>query len=317
MEKERQTELNISIVEKAKALLQKGEVSRVLAWKEGVLPHLPEPAFFDSPDEAKHITYTKHCGANLSKFLIGIDVKILAFLRFCDNYSLNLLLKENQVKRENVHIVGIGCLGICDEKDQLIETCRSCTKKSHVVYDELMCEELHPTWDTAHKNTENKQTATDSASTQFFAGLDNSGQTSFDRYALVYKVESMNQEEKYDFWQNELKRCIRCNACRNICPVCHCKKCVFDGEKYDSRQIVNVSSFEEQMFHIIRAYHVAGRCSDCGQCSRVCPQKIPLHILNRKFIKDVNEFFGEYSAGEDAKTPNPLVCFDVENDPEV
>ncbi|URW87892.1 4Fe-4S dicluster domain-containing protein [Blautia wexlerae] len=29
------------------------------------------------------------------------------------------------------------------------------------------------------------------------------------------------------------------------------------------------------MFHIIRAFHVAGRCTDCGECDRVCPQGIP------------------------------------------
>ena len=45
------------------------------------------------------------------------------------------------------------------------------------------------------------------------------------------------------------------------------------------------SRLVENMFHIIRAFHVAGRCTDCGECTRVCPQGIPLHLLNRKFIK--------------------------------
>ena len=63
------------------------------------------------------------------------------------------------------------------------------------------------------------------------------------------------------------------------------------------------------MFHIIRAYHVAGRCTDCGECSRVCPQNIPLHLLNRKFIKDMNELYGDYQAGEDTGARAPLVNF--------
>lgn len=63
------------------------------------------------------------------------------------------------------------------------------------------------------------------------------------------------------------------------------------------------------MFHIIRAFHVAGRCTDCGECSRVCPQGIPLHLLNRKFIKDINDFYGDYQAGEVAEQRNPLVNF--------
>ena len=60
------------------------------------------------------------------------------------------------------------------------------------------------------------------------------------------------------------------------------------------------------MFHIIRAFHVAGRCTDCGECSRVCPQNIPLHLLNRKFIKDINSLYGNYQAGEDTTSRAPL-----------
>ena len=71
--------------------------------------------------------------------------------------------------------------------------------------------------------------------------------------------------------------------------------------------------FEENMFHIIRAFHVAGRCTDCGECSRVCPQHIPLHLLNRKFIKDIDEFYGEFQAGEDAETVGPLTAYTQED----
>ena len=67
------------------------------------------------------------------------------------------------------------------------------------------------------------------------------------------------------------------------------------------------------MFHIIRAFHVAGRCTDCGECSRVCPQNIPLHLLNRKFIKDINEFYGEYQAGESVGSRAPLVDYTTED----
>ena len=72
-------------------------------------------------------------------------------------------------------------------------------------------------------------------------------------------------------------------------------------------------SFEEKMFHIIRAFHVAGRCTDCGECSRVCPQGIPLHLFNRKFIKDINEFYGDFVAGETADGKRPLTSFTFED----
>jgi ferredoxin len=67
------------------------------------------------------------------------------------------------------------------------------------------------------------------------------------------------------------------------------------------------------MFHIIRAFHVAGRCTDCGECSRACPQNIPLHLLNRKFIKDINECYGTYQAGEEVGQRNPLVNYTTDD----
>ena len=73
--------------------------------------------------------------------------------------------------------------------------------------------------------------------------------------------------------------------------------------------LTNNPPFEEQMFHIIRAFHVAGRCTDCGECSRVCPQGIPLHLFNRKFIKDIDQFYGEYQAGEDTDSKGPLTNY--------
>ena len=123
------------------------------------------------------------------------------------------------------------------------------------------------------------------------------------------KLEAMSPEERFHFWQEQLSKCIRCNACRNVCPACSCRKCVFDSSQYDSNQKANADTFEEQMFHIIRAFHVAGRCTDCGECSRVCPQGIPLHLLNRKFIKDIDTFYGEYQAGADTDSRGPLTDF--------
>ena len=106
-----------------------------------------------------------------------------------------------------------------------------------------------------------------------------------------------------------LERCIHCNACRDACPACTCEKCVFDNPASGVENKAAADSFEEKMFHIIRAFHVAGRCTDCGECSRVCPQHIPLHLLNRKFIKDINAFYGEYQAGAEEGSRAPIVNY--------
>ena len=164
-----------------------------------------------------------------------------------------------------------------DCKEVRLERCHVCKGKEHMVYDELIGESA----DTADA----------------------------DRFAEVAAIEAMSPEEKFAFFQKELSKCIRCNACRNVCPACSCRKCVFDSTKFDSAQKANVDSFEEKMFHIIRAFHVAGRCTDCGECSRVCPENIPLHLINRKYIKDINEIYGEYQAGSDLETKAPMQSF--------
>ena len=277
------------IINRAKALLADGTVVRVLAWKAGDLGCNVEPAFFNSEEELDNLVYNEYCGANLSKYMIEAgkqEGKTLVFLKPCDTYSYNQLIKEHRVDREKAYIIGIGCDGKLDideklnnNKEVTLEKCLTCKGKEHKVYDEL----LMPN----EENTKGEQ----------------------DRFALVAELEAMSPQERFAFWQKELSKCIRCNACRNVCPACSCRKCVFDSDKFDTAQKANTDTFEEQMFHIIRAFHVAGRCTDCGECSRVCPQGIPIHLLNRKFIKDINMFYGEYQAGEDTDSKGPLTNF--------
>ena len=277
------------IINRAKALLADGTVVRVLAWKAGDLGCNVEPAFFNSEEELDNLVYKEYCGANLSKYMIEAgkqEGKTLVFLKPCDTYSYNQLIKEHRVDREKAYIIGIGCDGKLDideklnnNKEVTLEKCLTCKGKEHKVYDEL----LMPN----EENTKGEQ----------------------DRFALVAELEAMSPQERFAFWQKELSNCIRCNACRNVCPACSCRKCVFDSDKFDTAQKANTDTFEEQMFHIIRAFHVAGRCTDCGECSRVCPQGIPIHLLNRKFIKDINMFYGEYQAGEDTDSKGPLTNF--------
>jgi len=272
--------------------MQSDSVKRVLGWRRGDFDTLTEPAVFSDPDELDGLVYDKFCSANLSKYLIELgkqDGVTLAFLRPCDTYSFNQLVKERQVAREAVYIIGVPCGGtvVVDdlEEGDLFEKCMVCLKTEHAVYDDIIDGRM-----PRYAN---------------------------DRFGGVLEIEAMSSDARYDFWHSELSRCIRCNACRNTCPVCHCKNCVFDNDKYDTKQKANADSFEEQMFHIIRAYHVAGRCSDCGQCSIACPQNINLQLLNRKFIKDINEFYGEYQAGADADSIGPLTSFDIHADREV
>ena len=305
------------MIARAKALLENGTVDRVLGWERGVFPYESTPAVFTSAEALdRGFVYNAFTAANLSKYLIKETLKpgrVLAFIKPCDSYSLRQLLNEHRIDREKVYIVGVPSWGKADpdklkdmgitgitqiaEKDGdfivttayretytvkkydvYLEKCKACKSKKIVVYDELIDGE-------------------------------NGEEVESDRFDEVSRLEAMTPDERFAFWQGELSRCIRCNACRNVCPACSCEKCVFDNPKSGVENKAPGSSFEENMFHIIRAFHVAGRCTDCGECSRVCPQKIPLHLLNRKFIKDIDELYGDYQAGADDVGRHPVISY--------
>ena len=308
------------MIKKAETLFSEGKINRALGWKKGEFCYDVTPAVFaDAEAIKKDFVFGDFCGANFSKYLVEEtrkDGKVLVFLKPCDTYSFNQLLTEHRFDREKVYAVGIPCDGMLDinkikavvgdgvigvktegdtvkvetiydgektvaKADVLAERCVNCKSKKHVAYDELIGDEGE---------------VIDSA-----------------RFDEVARLEALTPDERFAFWQGELSRCIRCNACRDVCPACTCEKCVFDNPQSGVENKAITDSFEEKMFHIIRAFHVAGRCTDCGECSRVCPQHIPLHLLNRKFIKDINELYGDYQAGETVGSRAPLVDYTTED----
>ena len=308
------------LLDKAVELLQNGTVTTVLGWKKGEFAYDSTPAVVKDAEALNDFVWNDFCGANFSKYLIAQTLKsegkVLVFLKPCDTYSFNQLLTEHRFNREKVYAVGIPCEGMVDidkirkitgegiskiecgekiavttlyddepvlveAKDVLAERCVNCKSKKHVAYDELLGED---------------------------------GEViASERFDEVAQLEAMTPDERFAFWQNELSRCIRCNACRDVCPACTCENCVFNNPNSGVENKAPVNSFEEQMFHIIRAFHVAGRCTDCGECSRVCPQNIPLHLINRKLIKEMNECYGEYQAGAEVGTKAPLVDYTTED----
>ena len=308
------------LISKAVELMENGTANRVLGWGKGEFDYDITPAVFNDANALKdNFVWGDFCGANFSKYLIKETAKgegkVLVFLKPCDSYSFNQLLCEHRFDREKVYAVGIPCGGMLDinkikekcngilsideengkisvntlydgkieldRNEYLSERCINCKSKKCVAYDELIGE--------------------------------NGDVLDSKRFDEVEKIEKMTPDERFAFWQNELSRCIRCNACRDVCPACTCEKCVFDNPNSGVENKAASNEFEEKMFHIIRAFHVAGRCTDCGECSRVCPQHIPLHLLNRKFIKDINSFYGDYQAGETDCGRAPIVDYTTED----
>ena len=304
-------ELTSDLIKIAKEKLASGAVQQVIGWRRGLFDEDVTPSTFkDAADLEKNFVFNKYCKANLSKYLVKItraietaktttrtnnamakqrdpnaaeapipNEKVLAFLKPGDTHSFCQLLKENRITRDDVYVVAVPCSCEMDESVKEGEGCDHCRNKKHVIYDEVVGK----------------------------AREEAIGDPS--RFEGVEKIAAMSADERHEFWKNEFSRCIRCNACRDVCPACTCEKCVFDNNALYTSQKVAQVPFEESLYHIIRAWHVAGRCTDCGECSRVCPEHIPLHLLNRKFVKDIDEIYGPYVAGSDMETKPPMLTW--------
>ena len=308
-------DVELKMLERAKALLESGEVARVIGWKKGDFIYEPSPASFESVEELeKGFVYNWFCGANLSKYLIQMskkEGKTAVFLKPCDTYSFNQLVKEHRINRENVYVIAVECIGKLDVEKMKAKGVSFITDVEVVGKDVKVSS---PYGETVLNKPEVVLSKCEVCNKTHQAKdeeiiLHERPAREVNRFEEVEKLEAMTEDERFAFWREQLSKCIRCNACRNVCPACSCVKCVFDNPASGVAAKANDDKFEEQLFHIIRAFHVAGRCTDCGECSRVCPQNIPLHLLNRKYIKDIDSFYGEYQAGETAEGKTPLTSY--------
>jgi ferredoxin len=298
------------IKSRARELLKTKEVDAVIGYKKASDGVRAMPAFIYKEEDIDELIWDGYCVYNLSNYLnpvrntealekenkISNGVKDFSTKRIaivakpCDIKSIIILIQENQLKREDIFIIGIECSGVVDEK----------RKGEDITFDERckMCRPAMPTiYDFLVKEPERKQTL----------------RLEQDPYESVRKLETKSIEERFRFWQEEFSRCIRCYACRQICPMCYCPRCVADQTmpNWFSKATSLQGNFS---WNVNRAMHLAGRCIDCGECERACPVGIPLRDINKKVEKDIKELFN-YEAGTDTEQKPLFSSFD-KNDPE-
>jgi len=292
------------IREIAARLLENGQVDMVMAWEKGDLEYQTIPFIARTVDEVSRIVCDEYSIHNLSNYLLRYrdgKEKIAIVVKGCDSRGIVRLLEDNQIARDRLYILGITCDGLKDTlramrphsgwekvekpEDGLAAKCLDCRQPNPVIYDELLGEEQTP----------------------------RGGE---DRFARIAEIEQMSADERYKFFESLFSTCIRCYACRQACVACNCRTCIFDETRpqWVGRETSISDNF---MYHLVRASHMAGRCVECGECERVCPVNIPLMLVNRKLIKDVNEFFGPYEAGmEYVEGRKPPLSVYRENDPD-
>ncbi len=299
------------IRETARRLLTEHRVDAVIGFKRGTVPMMCQPVMITSPQDVDTLFWDSFCWVNLANYIPKRQGRFAVVAKGCDARNIVLHTMENQIQRDQVFIMGVPCKGMVDRRkiiaalkgqevlevtedldtivakgegfetsfikaDVLQDNCAICIHRNPVVYDELVAEAVPE-------------------------------QKDVDRHGGVRRIEAMEADERWRYFQGLVASCIRCYACRDICPLCYCPTCFVDESR---PQWLGKSSdpTDTLTFHLLRAFHCAGRCTDCGACERACPMGIKVRQFTKKLEKDVLELYG-YEAGITMDTRPPLDVF--------
>jgi ferredoxin len=120
---------------------------------------------------------------------------------------------------------------------------------------------------------------------------------------LVAEHAKLSLEERTQFWKEQFARCLKCYACRTVCPQCFCEVCVLEDDMWVETGLL-APPFPS--YHLIRAYHTVSKCVGCMECERACPADIPLTVLYTLLRQDAEKMF-EYVPGRSVDELPPLV----------
>ena len=282
----------------ARRILNEGTVSAVIGYAAGRRKGAVQPIVITAADQTDQLIFSAGCVNNLTVYLTKAkkDVprtgKIAVVVKGCDLKALVGLMGESQIKREDLYLIGIPCTGVLGsvlQPNQALTTASLAAKCTE-------CSDRLPP-------------GCDFVPTVELPAVPQLEQ----RYAAeIARLEAMTPSERWEYWKEQFSKCIKCYACRQVCPYCFCEQCLCDRNR---PQMVEQSPRPSgnTAWHIMRAMHLAGRCAGCAECERACPMDIPLNLLNRKMARELKDLFNS-EAGFEVRDKGPLNSFDEHDD---
>ncbi|MGR3309769.1 MAG: coenzyme F420 hydrogenase/dehydrogenase beta subunit N-terminal domain-containing protein, partial [Candidatus Brocadiales bacterium] len=96
---------------KAEELLRSKTVDVIYGYGEGSTPERTRPVFITKPEDVNKLTWNKYCVYNLTTYLKQQEARKLGkpaiVVKGCDAKTIIVLIKESQIKREDVYILGV------------------------------------------------------------------------------------------------------------------------------------------------------------------------------------------------------------------
>jgi formate dehydrogenase subunit beta len=331
--------------------LSKGELRAVIGYRRGTNPFFYRPLITSSPEELEELDFSPLGVENLCTYITDMVRKRRALrrdsqeqyqptavvVRGCHSRALNVALQEKLIPREELFVVGLPCRGVVDpRKAQELWQARAETKDPrNAVIDEQGLFELREGKKVRlaefEEIADRRHSYCRTPNPLFYdvlAGEPVPGQpvAAQQQFGDVEEFLQKTPQQRWSFWSEQFSRCIRCYACKNICPACSCQECSLakDTEQPLSAEAKVRKTFwlgkqtdpaNNAAYHINRALHLAGRCVSCGECERACPMGIPLLLLYRSVAKQVFDNF-DYEAGLDAEAEPVMARFSVEDSEE-
>jgi len=306
------------LVEQAKALLASGEVEVVLGYKRVPGFVYARPLFARTPEQAERLTVDPGCVADLSTYALQLPEKAAVVVKGCDVRSFVGLMQEKQIKPEPLVLIGWNCPGVISERkvrerlgDRADTTTAVRREGDRMVFTLDGGEESFPAAEVVADrclicNVQQPERC------RVVVGEVWPPVSADDPVAPeLERLRSATPDERLAFWNEQFARCIRCYACREVCPACYCRECIIDSTR--PVWVPRAPTAEDNMiFQQIRMLHVPGygRCTDCGECERVCPVNLPLRRLTRMLYDDIVRLY-KYRHGLDPEAPVPMTVFDA------